>query len=124
MRGEDLTWCSPSLDQTTRIHGPLPTNIWREIARPQVHGYDLVGVQFLDALKFVSIADEKVARVFEAPKAFVQLTKNLQVAGIDADEVISSLPFHCLWLNRVFRTRDQLERRFRRWVYPIRPSAR
>ena len=123
MRGEDLTWYSPSLDQTTRIHGPLPTSIWREIARPQVHGYDLVGVQFLDALKFVSIADEKVARVFEAPKAFVQLTKNLQVAGIDADEVNSSLPFYYLWPNWVFRTRDQLERRFRRWAYPIRPSV-
>jgi elongator complex protein 2 len=92
MRAEDLTRCSPSLDQTTRIHGPLPSSIWREIARPQVHGYDLVGVQFLDALKFVSIADEKVARVFEAPKTFVQLTKNLQVAGIDADEVNSPLP--------------------------------
>jgi len=70
-----------------RIHGLLPTNIWREVARPQVHGYDLVGVQFLDALKFVSIADEKVARVFEAPKAFVRLVKHLHVAGIDVDEV-------------------------------------
>jgi len=55
-----------------------------------------MGVQFLNALKFVSIADEKVARVFEAPKAFVQLIKNLQVAGIDADEVNSSLLFYCL----------------------------
>jgi elongator complex protein 2 len=76
-----------SFDQTARIHGLLPSNVWREIARPQVHGYDLVGVQFLDALKFVSIADEKVARVFEAPRAFVQLAKNLRVMGIDADEV-------------------------------------
>lgn len=76
-----------SLDQTTRIHGLLPSNVWREMARPQVHGYDLVGVQFLDTLKFVSIADEKVARVFDAPRAFVQLIKNLQVMGIDVDEV-------------------------------------
>jgi len=52
-----------------------------------------MGVQFLNALDFISIADEKVARVFEAPKAFVQLIKNLQVAGIDADEVSSSFPF-------------------------------
>lgn len=75
------------MDQTTRIHGLLPTNTWHEIARPQVHGYDLVGVQFLDTLKFVSIADEKVVRVFEAPKAFVQLAKNLQIMDTDADEV-------------------------------------
>lgn len=68
----------------------------------------------MDALKFVSIADEKVVRVFEAPEAFVQLTRNLQVAEIDADEVNSSLPFYYLWLNQVFRARDQLERRFRR----------
>lgn len=53
-----------------------------------------MGVQFIDALKFVSIADEKVARVFEAPKAFVQLSKNLQVAGIDVDEVNPSLSFY------------------------------
>lgn len=103
-----------SLDQTTRIHGLLLTNIWREIARPQVHGYDLVGVQFLDALRFVSIADEKVARVFEAPKAFVQLAKKLQVAGIDADEVDPFLPLCFLSLDWVFRTRGQLGRRFRR----------
>ena len=70
--------------------------MWREIARPQVHGYDLMGVQFLDPLKFVSIADEKVVRVFEAPKAFIQLTKNLQVAGIDVDEVNSFLLLHFL----------------------------
>lgn len=93
---ENLTWRSKSLDQTTRIYGFLPKNSWREIARPQVHGYDLIGVQFLDALKFVSIADEKVTRVFEAPKAFVQLVKNLQVAGIDVDEVSPYIPFYLL----------------------------
>ena len=50
-----------------------------------------MGVQFLDALKFISIADEKVARVFEAPKAFVRLMKNLRVTEIDIDEVNPSL---------------------------------
>ena len=60
-----------------------------------------MGVQFLDALKFVSIADEKVARVFEAPKAFVRLVKHLQVAGIDVDEASPSPPFRCRLLIRV-----------------------
>ena len=50
----------------------------------------------MDALKFVSIADEKVARVFEAPKAFVRLTKNFQITEIDVDEVKSSSPFYYL----------------------------
>lgn len=92
-----------SLDQTTRIHGPLPSkpsNVWREIARPQVHGYDLIGVQFLDALKFISIADEKVARVFEAPKGFVRLVKNLQVTEIEVDEVNPFFPCIARHLSR------------------------
>ena len=48
----------------------------------------------MDALKFVSIADEKVARIFEAPKAFVRLTKHLRITGIDVDEVNPS-SLHC-----------------------------
>ncbi|KAF7332178.1 Elongator complex protein [Mycena kentingensis (nom. inval.)] len=75
---------SAGLDQTTRIHGPVvqPTGAisWRELARPQVHGYDMLDVAFLDPLKFVSIADEKVARVFEAPGIFVDLVENLGIA--------------------------------------------
>lgn len=91
-----------SLDQTTRIHGPIPslhnegrTQIWHELARPQVHGYDIVGVQFLDALRFVSIADEKVIRVFEAPREFVEVVKNLGVAELESSafEVSSSWYF-------------------------------
>ena len=61
--------------------------MWHEIGRPQVHGYDLIGAAFLDALRFVSIADEKVARVFEAPREFVEVVKNLGVADIEAGEV-------------------------------------
>jgi elongator complex protein 2 len=80
-----------SLDQTTRIHGPVLSpskeHVWHEISRPQVHGYDLVGVQFLDALTFISISDEKVARIFEAPRTFVQRANTLQVANLDVDEV-------------------------------------
>jgi hypothetical protein len=113
-----------SLDQTTRIHGLLPTNAWRELARPQVHGYDLVGVQFLDALKFVSIADEKVARVFEAPKAFVRLAKSLRLMENDIDEVDPCLPLRSPSLILSSRKRDRSERPFLRWAYLIRPSAR
>ncbi|KZT12941.1 WD40 repeat-like protein [Laetiporus sulphureus 93-53] len=85
---------SASLDQTTRIHGGIPTTgpdgtsttVWHEIGRPQVHGYDLVGVSSLDPLQFVSIADEKVARVFEAPREFIEVVNNLGVAKLDTSE--------------------------------------
>lgn len=72
------------LDQTTRIHGPIRgpdgSCFWSELSRPQVHGYDMLGVAFLGPLKFVSIADEKVARVFEAPRGFVDLVEQLGIA--------------------------------------------
>lgn len=60
---------------------------WRELARPQVHGYDLLGAVFIDPLKFVSIGDEKVARVFEAPNGFVSLLESLGVSHFDEKEV-------------------------------------
>ncbi|KAI0773874.1 WD40 repeat-like protein [Fomes fomentarius] len=88
---------SASLDQTTRIHGAIPhesvhdgkrtvVHAWHEISRPQVHGYDLIGAAFLDALRFVSIADEKVVRVFEAPREFVEVVNNLHVTQLDSGE--------------------------------------
>lgn len=80
------------VDQTTRIYGELfhsdtARRVWHEIARPQVHGYDLLDAIFLDPLKFVSIADEKVARVFEGPRNFLQLVKTLDVAHFSESEV-------------------------------------
>ncbi|QRV90853.1 elongator complex protein 2 [Ceratobasidium sp. AG-Ba] len=66
---------STSQDQTTRIHGPVgASRTWHELARPQVHGYDLTDAAFVGpgALRLVSCADEKIARVFDAPKGFVK----------------------------------------------------
>ncbi|KAF8195964.1 WD40 repeat-like protein [Mycena galopus ATCC 62051] len=84
---KDLDWSpngeyliSVGLDQTTRIHAPSrgsEGSSWHELSRPQVHGYDMLGAVFLGPLKFVSIADEKVARVFEAPRGFVDLAEQL-----------------------------------------------
>ncbi|KIM90735.1 hypothetical protein PILCRDRAFT_144601 [Piloderma croceum F 1598] len=91
-KGEYLI--SAGIDQTSRIHGAIPIRAvdgstvesWHEISRPQVHGYDLVDVAFLDALKFVSIADEKVARVFEAPLGFVRVIKGTDISELMSDE--------------------------------------
>lgn len=80
---------SASLDQTSRIHAPVKqwnTINWHEIARPQVHGYDLISTGFLNPLKFVSIADEKVMRVFEAPRNFVDMLETLNIAKFSEAE--------------------------------------
>ncbi|KAF8913841.1 WD40-repeat-containing domain protein [Gymnopilus junonius] len=81
---------STGLDQTTRIHAPVLTgsgfSSWHEIARPQIHGYDLLNVVFISPLKFASIADEKVLRVFEAPRTFLDLAEGLGVAKFSEQE--------------------------------------
>jgi elongator complex protein 2 len=56
--------------------------VWHELARPQVHGYDLVGAAWLGPWTFASVADEKVARIFEAPRGFVETVKKLGVCGV------------------------------------------
>jgi elongator complex protein 2 len=78
---EDLCWepgqkyfLSTSKDQTTRFHGYWTNGerqTWHELGRPQIHGYDLKCVAFIDRFKFVSGADEKLLRIFEAPKIFL-----------------------------------------------------
>ncbi|CAE6506974.1 unnamed protein product [Rhizoctonia solani] len=93
---------STSQDQTTRIHGPVGTSrTWHELSRPQVHGYDLTDAAFVGpgALRLVSSAEEKIARVFDAPKGFVRAVRSLgtvQWGDEQADEaarpVGASLP--------------------------------
>lgn len=66
---------SVSYDQTTRVHAPwIRDNAlsWHEIARPQIHGYDMSCLGILSRYKFVSGAEEKIIRVFEAPKNFIE----------------------------------------------------
>lgn len=68
--------------QTSRIFAPWFTesrsenrDSWHEIARPQVHGHDINCVTITKGKgnhRFVSGADEKVARVFEAPISFLK----------------------------------------------------
>ena len=85
-----------SLDQTTRIFGPWKRpgaeengaveiiETWHELARPQIHGYDIISPAFINSLRFISVADEKVARVFDAPRTFVHSTKALGTIPAEA----------------------------------------
>ncbi|XP_038185627.1 elongator complex protein 2 [Arvicola amphibius] len=80
---QDLIWdpegefiITTSTDQTTRLFAPWKRrgyqDTWHEIARPQIHGYDLKCLAMIDRFQFVSGADEKVLRVFSAPRNFVE----------------------------------------------------
>ncbi|KAE9001716.1 hypothetical protein PF007_g6472 [Phytophthora fragariae] len=93
----DLSWSprgdyfvSVSLDQTARVLAPSKTAKntlqqppeWYEISRAQVHGYDINCGCFVLGNRasndqFVSGADEKILRVFEAPDEVKQLVRQL-----------------------------------------------
>ncbi|PKI59817.1 hypothetical protein CRG98_019823 [Punica granatum] len=84
----DIAWArsgeyilSVSHDQTTRVFAPWELEAshngasWHEIARPQVHGHDINCVTIIKGKgnhRFVSGAEEKVSRVFEAPLSFLK----------------------------------------------------
>ncbi|KAL0296691.1 UNVERIFIED_CONTAM: Elongator complex protein 2 [Sesamum radiatum] len=85
----DISWAregeyllSVSHDQTSRVFSAWHDEsslenreAWHEIARPQVHGHDINCVAIIRGKgnhRFVSGADEKVARVFEAPLSFLK----------------------------------------------------
>ncbi|KAF3829857.1 hypothetical protein GH733_001808 [Mirounga leonina] len=70
---------SASMDKTMILWAPdeesgvwLEQVTWHEIARPQIHGYDLKCLAMISRFQFVSGADEKVLRVFSAPRNFVE----------------------------------------------------
>lgn len=50
---------------------------WHEISRPQIHGYDMQCLAMVGRFHFVSGADEKVLRVFQAPRNFVENFANI-----------------------------------------------
>ena len=83
----DLAWSkdgnyllSTSSDQTTRLHaarGDLDQQTWHEMARPQIHGYDLNCIDSINPTSFISGADEKLLRVFDEPRSTADLLYHL-----------------------------------------------
>ncbi|XP_004935233.3 elongator complex protein 2 isoform X2 [Gallus gallus] len=98
---EDVQWdpegefiISVGSDQTTRLFAPWKRKdetevTWHEIARPQVHGYDMRCLAMIGRFQFVSGADEKVLRVFCAPKNFIENFSN--ITGIPMEKLCSRL---------------------------------
>lgn len=70
---------SVSADQTTRLHAPWTVGggTWHEMARPQVHGYDMQCITSLTRFQFASAAEEKIIRTFKAPANFIENIRGL-----------------------------------------------
>jgi len=74
----DIAWdplgrylVSVSDDRTARLWGPYSaSSSWHELARPQVHGYELQCIAFTTLHEYISGGDEKVVRLFDAPTSF------------------------------------------------------
>lgn len=87
---------SVSVDQTTRIHASWnrddDSKTYHEIARPQVHGYDMQCIAVLSRYRFASAAEEKIVRTFQAPGNFVENFRNLVHATEDpeGDEILKT----------------------------------
>jgi elongator complex protein 2 len=79
---------STSSDQTTRLHAKWKRHgeeTWHEMARPQIHGYDINCIDTIGESKFVSGADEKLLRVFTEPRAVADLLQKL--CGISSSRI-------------------------------------
>lgn len=61
---------------------------WHEISRPQIHGYDMQCLAMVGRYQYVSGADEKVLRVFKAPRNFVENFAN--IVGTSLEKLLAS----------------------------------
>jgi len=98
---EDFDWdpegefaITASTDQSTRLFAQWKRDdgedTWHEIARPQVHGYDMKSIVMLDRYKYASGAQEKVIRVFSAPQSFHHTFSS--ISKVQADGKCGDLP--------------------------------
>jgi WD40 repeat protein len=88
-----------SLDKTTRIFAPRLDGNWNEIARPQIHGYDMQAISVLDSNHFLSAGDEKILRSFEAPKSFSIRLNCMNGAVLEENEPAEAVVVPALGLS-------------------------
>lgn len=87
-------------DQTVRITVADARGAWFEFARPQVHGHNFHAVVAIPTpgqsrILMASASEEKVIRVFQAPRAFVQslsLLRGSEFAGADDGPLGATVP--------------------------------
>jgi elongator complex protein 2 len=100
----DISWSTngeyllaTSLDQTTRLFTRWTHNAdgskrkrvtWREFARPQIHGYDMICVATLSNTRFISGGDEKILRSFDEPKGVASILKKF--CGLDLTNEVTA----------------------------------
>lgn len=122
----DLSWeatagsylLTVSHDQTCRLWAPVHSSsddddnnnntvCWVELARPQVHGYNLSAVASLSTPqhphRIVTGADEKELRAFDAPKATLRILKAACQSGSGDSGTVPLLGDDDATLNRVER---------------------
>lgn len=95
---EGKYFISVSSDQTARLHGCWKREgsaTWHELARPQIHGYDMEDVAFLSRLRYISGSEEKIVRVFDAPGSFIESMVRLGVDENLQDDVSGMLSACC-----------------------------
>eukprot|EP00795_Rhopilema_esculentum_P014029 gene14029-5004_t len=104
---------SVGLDQTARLHAPWRQKdkqlTWHEVARPQVHGYDMQCIACIDRSTYVSGSEEKVIRAFRAPKSFFDSLSAISRVSYDSEDtkalpVGASIPALGLSNKAVFKS--------------------
>ncbi|MCJ1276911.1 hypothetical protein MMC21_004718 [Puttea exsequens] len=94
---------STSSDQTTRLHATWRHGLdqsWHEMARPQIHGYDINCIASVSQSQFVSGADEKLLRVFDEPRDTAELLAKLsKIEPLTQNELPGSATIPVLGLS-------------------------
>jgi elongator complex protein 2 len=74
---------------------------WYEIARPQIHGYDMQCLTMINGYTFASAGDEKVIRVFQAPRNFIE--NMVSICSLDLKTELEK-EVSCVWIT-TYRTK-------------------
>lgn len=70
---------------------------WHEIGRPQIHGYEMKCLAFIGSnqQRIVSGADEKILRIFDAPKNFLENFSRITKINVDEDIQVKYFIYSC-----------------------------